>query len=74
MKKPIELMIDAVPMTEVVGSVKQNGLPHVTHEGILDIGGVRIKVLQLSNGERVIPEEDLDRLFPGWKNMIGNPP
>ncbi len=38
--------------------------PFVTHEGYITLAdGVRFKVLQLSNGQRIIPIEELNKLF-----------
>ena len=36
-------------------------LPKVTHEGIIKIEGLEIKVLTLDNGQRIIPEEDFKK-------------
>ena len=36
-------------------------LPRVVHEGTMNLGGMEIKVLHLSNGQRVITEDELDK-------------
>jgi len=40
-----------------------SGLPHATHEGMIEIGSIRLRVYQLSTGERVIHEDDLAKFF-----------
>ena len=35
-------------------------IPTVTHEGKLTIGNLTIRVFHLSNGQRVIPQEDFE--------------
>lgn len=64
MKSPIEKLLDQVTWREV--HVPQDhivdGLPYATHEGMLKIPGVgEFRVHQLSNGERVIQAEDIER-------------
>lgn len=49
-----------------VGSVAQyhrDSLPYVTHEGELDIAGIKLRVYLLSDGRRVTKKEDLARFF-----------
>jgi hypothetical protein len=57
-KSPIETMMDFVYWKPVA-----NNLPFVTHEGVLQIGDVSMRVYQLSDGRRVIPSEDIERFF-----------
>lgn len=38
-----------------------NKIPIVTHEGILKVNGLEIKVLTLDNGQRIIPEDDFKK-------------
>jgi len=40
-----------------------NGYPVVTHEGIITLRNLELKVCQLSNGMRIIPEEDLRKFL-----------
>jgi hypothetical protein len=64
MKAPIEMMIDGLVWREVHSTLDHgDDLPFVTHEGTLELQGITLRVLQLSNGQRVIDSEDLDRLF-----------
>lgn len=38
-------------------------LPHVVHEGTMTFGGLTIRVLHLSDGQRIIPAEDVERFM-----------
>ena len=38
-------------------------IPHATHEAILDIGAAKLRVYQLSNGQRVIHADDVRKFF-----------
>ena len=40
-----------------------DNLPTVTHEGELAIGSLTIRIMVLSNGQRVIPKEDFEALL-----------
>lgn len=67
MSTPLEMMLDGVewkalppPDTE-----DPDGLPYVTHEGVLHIGEAALDVFQLSNGQRVISEDSMMRWLGG---------
>lgn len=63
-KSPIEIMLDKVEWKRIYASTTLNThIPYATHEGILNIGGIELKVYQLSTGQRVIAEEDLIKFF-----------
>lgn len=68
MKQPIDMMLDGIDWVpaQQAESVADDGLPYVTHTGVLDIAGHKLRVHQLSNGQRVIAHEDLDALFESW--------
>lgn len=38
-------------------------LPYVTHEGVLEIDKFKIRVIQLNTGQRIIPEEEIEKFF-----------
>jgi hypothetical protein len=63
---PIEQLIDNIKFKEVQnnGSNNSEGLPFVTHEGELDIDGIKIKVVQLNTGQRIIPQDEMEKFFP----------
>ncbi len=63
-KTPIETMLDNLDYRPVKeASPSKGGLPHVTHEGILQIDEISIKVYVLSTGKRIIPESELQKIF-----------
>jgi hypothetical protein len=53
--------VDAPP--EHVGN--PDGLPWVTHAGVLRLGGVELRCYQLSDGRRVFDGEDVARQLGG---------
>ena len=67
MKQPIEIALDSVEWRglsyDIAPSMISDGLPHVTHEGILDFCGFKFRVYRLSSGERIIDADDLKEFF-----------
>lgn len=65
MKKPIDVMLDQVKWEPVTykGNTDYSELPYVTHEGVLDIAGFKMRVMQLSDGQRIIDAEDFHKFF-----------
>jgi hypothetical protein len=63
----IEQLLDAVAWRKIEyqtdPSLVSDTLPHVTHEGTLDICGVTFRVYQLSNRMRIIDADDLKEFF-----------
>jgi hypothetical protein len=66
-KNPMTAILDSVDWTPVEPPGESNfaGLPTVTHQGVLTISGVAMRVYQLSDGKRVIAREDMERFFGG---------
>lgn len=68
-KLPIDLALDAVEWKEVpvlpLREAEDNGMPYVTHTGVMRLEGLAVRVSQLSDGRRVINVEDLNRIFEG---------
>lgn len=62
-KTPIEALLDEVEYYDVDPPKDADGLPYVTHEGFLKIGGIEIQVVVLNTGQRIIPKTELERLF-----------
>ena len=62
----IDAFIDSIvtPVVYETPPDTSDGLPYVTHEGVIAIEGITLKVYVLSNGVRVIDKEDLENLFP----------
>lgn len=59
-----DTMFNGIPWRKVEwDEVPQGDLPYVTHEGELNLVGHTLKVVQLSNGQRVIEEGDMVRFF-----------
>lgn len=68
MKTPVEIMLDGLPWRAVEPDVEpsiDSGLPTVTHEGVLKIGGFSLRCYQLSDGTRVFDADDITAFFGG---------
>jgi hypothetical protein len=65
MKSAIETALDQVELRPVSTDANEqdDGIAYVTHEGVLEFGGLAFRVYQLNTGERIIPCEDLERVF-----------
>lgn len=61
MNEPINIMIEKVlkPVTCPAGLKHEDGIPYVTHSGILELFGLKLKVHRLSNGQSVIEEDSM---------------
>lgn len=59
-KTPIEIMLDRVDWKRTDAQPNKEGLPYTTHEGILDLGGYKLRVFMLNTGERIIEKNDLE--------------
>jgi len=57
-------MLDAIEWKALAHDAPTD-IPVATHEGLLKIMGFELRVYQLSNGQRVIEENDLIRFFGG---------
>jgi hypothetical protein len=68
MKTPIDTILDALEYqeaeyTERDAITSEAGILHVTHEAVLKVGDKNLRVYILSDGERVIDAEDLEKFF-----------
>ncbi len=67
MNEPMKQLLDAVLWRKVEyetdPSMISDSLPHVTHEGMLEMMNFKFRVYQLSSGERVIDADDLKEFF-----------
>jgi hypothetical protein len=64
--KPLDIMLDNIDWKPINPDVVYSSSctpPVATYQGILKIGDLELRVYQLSNGQRVIAEEDLVRFF-----------
>ncbi len=61
------MMLDGIEWTASAEPISdealRDGLPYVTHSGVLDIAGVRLRCYQLSSGERVFDAGDIEDLL-----------
>lgn len=65
-------MLDAVPWVLVPKPPAPEdpslaALPYVTHQGVLRIAGLELRVYQLSSGDRVIDPEDFDAFLDAFE-------
>jgi hypothetical protein len=58
------------PITFDVPVDPGNTLPVATHEGIMKIGAMELKVYQLSDGHRIVAEEDMNLLFAACTGVV----
>lgn len=56
--------LDWKAVDTAIGDVDGN-IPHVTHTGVLEITGIKMKCYRLSNGKTIIDSEDVNKLFGG---------
>jgi hypothetical protein len=64
-KTPIEAILDSLEYVPTNAQPNEEGIPYVTHEGVLQLGEISIKVCVLNTGKRIIPEDE-------WKRVLGN--
>lgn len=64
---PADAMMNTAKWRKVEGEVVDagDGLPYVTHTGILRVGELSLDVVQLSTGQRVITEQGM-QTFLAW--------
>lgn len=66
-KTAMDKLLDEVSNWQPTGTVGAGAtdLPYITHEGVLELKavGISVKVHQLSNGMRIIPQDELERVF-----------
>jgi hypothetical protein len=55
--------LEWIPVEESGCGDDCDGLPYVTHRGMLNVAGIELEVFQLSSGQRVISEESVMRFF-----------
>lgn len=71
----IDALFDEVAWIPVVNDTQKAqaetmDVPYATHEGTITIGGLKIKVVQLSNGMRLVTKEGLQS-FLEWLERGG---
>lgn len=67
MSAPIERLLDSLEWipVEPPQSGGDSDLPFVTHSGQLSLDGCELRVYRLSNGERIVDEDDLAAFLGG---------
>lgn len=70
MTTPIEMMLDGVQWQEIDHGAENDsdGLPFATHEGVLEIAGVKLRCYRLSDGRSIFNADDIAELF-GLEDM-----
>ena len=74
-RTPIEMLLDGIEWKPINpdGIYNLNGdLPVATHQGILHIEDIELRVYQLSDGRRVIEQQDMVNLFKNWSGEVFN--
>lgn len=79
-KSPLDKLLDQVdwqPSSSWHGQIMAelgeaaDSIPFITHSGVLKLGEMgSIHVVMLSDGQRIIPEGEIERVFPGWKELM----
>lgn len=66
-KAPIERLLDEIEWTPAPPpDTKDDDVSYVTHSGILELGSVKFRCYQLSDGRRILDAEDVNT-FIGWQ-------
>ncbi len=58
-------ILDTVQFTEVPPPDEPGDLPFVTHEGVLEVDGKRLRCYRISDGRAIINAEDFHAFFEG---------
>lgn len=68
MNAPIDMVLNGLTWEPVVRDIQPtDDLPYVTHEGVFDFAGNKLRCYRLSNGKNVFNAEDFDK-FLGMLN------
>lgn len=70
-KLPVEKLLDSVDWKPTGAKRVKPDIPVATHEGVLKIGDLEFKVVQLDNGMRLIDEESVAKFFDWLKENSG---
>ncbi len=66
-KTPAETLLDRVEWRETniqASEVKdESDLPCATHEGVLELGDMKLRCYRLSNGQTIINADDMNEFF-----------
>ena len=62
---PIDAMLNQIEWTESGEQQPSGELPHVTHSGVLEIAGARLRCYRLSDGRAIFDADDFNDFFFG---------
>jgi hypothetical protein len=63
-RSPMSCIMDGVHWEQVaVAQGSGDDLPWVTHQGVFDFAGARLRCYQLSDGQRVFDSDDVEAAF-----------
>ncbi|GAC1610283.1 MAG: hypothetical protein NVS3B3_18650 [Aquirhabdus sp.] len=64
---PVEKILEGVNWEKVSceSKVRKDGLPWVTHQGVLEIMGFTLRCYRLCDGRAIINADDMNNLFGG---------
>ena len=63
-KTPIEMMLEGVTWIARENVPPQDdGIPYATHEGVLELMGVSMRVYRLSSGQAVVHADDMEQFL-----------
>ena len=73
MTTPIERILDQLEWEKIkLDEIPSTDLSYVTHQGVIELpienNVIKIKVYQLSNGIRVLDQNDLNELFGDFED------
>lgn len=60
---PINMLIDSVVHPVDKPKDLTSGLPYATHEGVLEIGGIKLEVAVLNDGRRIFCGDEAIKLL-----------
>jgi len=64
-RTPIEMILDGVAWIPTENTTGDGSLPYATHEGVLEIGDVKLKCYRLNTGQAIFDESDFIKFFEG---------
>lgn len=56
--------IESPPPPEII-----DALPHVTHSGVLELFGHKLRCFRLSNGQAVFEADDFEKFMEDWLQL-----
>jgi hypothetical protein len=64
MKTPVEIMLDGVQWRAAESvDAPADGMAYATHEGVLEIAGIKLRCYRLNTGQAVFHADDMRAMF-----------